>query len=173
MVGHRTGNGRPGRAGREVTAEDLAAHLEQYRLGLDAELVLLRRLQEVALRQRAVTEEHDLAALERAADEREWLMAGLVSIEEKTKSVRERLGEAREEVRRLPAMLEVAQLYKTVTEIIAEILETDRDSIRTLEHVVTTRRLAAQVVEQGASTLAAYGRLVMPPPAATLVNRRG
>jgi len=157
-----------------MTADDLAALLDQYRVGLEAELVLLRRLQEVASRQHAATtEREDIEALQRAADERDRLMAGLVAIDQRIGDARERLARARDQVRRLPGVEEVVSLHKTVCEIISAILDTDRDSIRALEQVVAARRLAAQTLEQAESTLAAYGRVAIPPPAATLVNRRG
>ena len=151
----------------------LAEELEQYRLALEAELALLRQLQEVAAHQRAVTHEQDLAALQRASDERERLMAGLLAIEQQVSQVREHLAQERAETRRLPAFAGVLALHKTVTGIVAEILESDRDSIRALEQVVAARRLAAQTVEHGESTLAAYGRVATPPPQAALVSKRG
>ena len=49
----------------------------------------------------------------------------------------------------------------------------DGDSIRALEQIVEARRIAAQATEQGEATLAAYGRVIAFPPAATLVDRRG
>ena len=54
-----------------MTEPDLAALIEQYRAGLDAEIVLLTRLEGVAARQKAATAERDFTALNRAADDRD------------------------------------------------------------------------------------------------------
>ena len=59
----------------------LVALIEQYRAGLEAELVILRRLEQTAARQREASAAQDLAALNRAADDRDGLMAALVNIE--------------------------------------------------------------------------------------------
>ena len=150
-----------------------AQTLEQYRRGLEAEQVLLHRLQDVARRQRDGSLAADIDALNRAADERDRLMAGMVAIEHQLGPVRDALRRARPTLQRLRAFRDVAALHTTVGRMIEETLETDQDSIRALEEVVAARRLASHAVEQGESTLAAYGRMATPPPAATLVNRRG
>ena len=50
----------------------------------------------------------------------------------------------------------------------------DRDSVEALKEAEQARRVAAQSIEQGESTLAAYRRVVSPGlTPATLVNRRG
>ena len=156
-----------------MSTPDLPTIIEQYRLGLDAELVLLQRLQQIADRQRETTAAQDIDALQRAADERETLMSGLMAVEQQIRGSREDLARARDEARRLPGFKHVVALHETVAGIVKAILETDGDSIRALEQVVEARRIAAQAAEQGESTLAAYGRVIAFPPAATLVNRRG
>ena len=156
-----------------MSTADLAALIEQYRVGLEAELVLLRRLQGVAGRQHDTAQATDLDALRRAADEREALMSGLMAIEQEIHVIREQLSRGRRAARRVPGFTHVAGLHENVARIVKEVLETDRDSIRALEQVVASRRVAAQALEQAESTLAAYGRMTTPPAAATLVNRRG
>jgi hypothetical protein len=156
-----------------LSTTDLPTIIEQYRLGLDAELALLQRLQQVAARQRDTTAAQDIDALQRAADERETLMSGLMAVEQQIRGSREELSRARDETRRLPGYSHVAVLHDTVAGIVKDILATDRDSIRALEQIVEARRIAAQAAEQGESTLAAYGRVIAFPPAATLVDRRG
>ena|SRR5687767_2318597 len=50
----------------------------------------------------------------------------------------------------------------------------DRDSVEALKEAEQARRVAAQSIQQGESTLAAYRRVVSPGlTPATLVNRRG
>ena len=156
-----------------MNSPDLGAQMEQYRVALDAQLALLGRLRTVALRQQALSRANDLAALQRTTDERDGLMAGLLAIEQQIQGVRAALADARDAVRRLPAFSDLVALYRKVTETVSAVLDTDRDSIRALEDFMAERRLAAQALEQGESTLAAYSRLATQPPAATLVNRRG
>ncbi len=156
-----------------MSTPDLAALIEHYRVGLEAELVLLGRLQAVAARQHQTTQVTDIDALQRAADQRDALMSGLMAIEQEVRPIREQLSHARTAAHRLPGFAHVAGLHETAARIVKEILETDRDSIRALEQIVASRRVAAQALEQAESTLAAYGRTTTPPPAATLVNRTG
>ena len=156
-----------------MSTTDFPTIIEQYRLGLDAELALLQRLQTIADRQRDTTAAGDITALQRAADERETLMSGLMAIEQEIRQSREALSRARAEARGLPGFERVAALHATVGGIVKGILETDRDSIRALEQIVDARRIAAQAAEQGEATLAAYGRVIAFPPAATLVDRKG
>jgi uncharacterized protein YhaN len=156
-----------------VNKPHLTALVEEYRVGLEAELVLLGRLQSIAARQHQTTQATDIEALQRAADERDALMSGLMAIEQDVRRIREELGRSKAAVRRLPGFDHVAGLHETASRIVKEVLTTDRDSIRALEQIVASRRMAAQALEQAESTLAAYSRLTTPPPAATLVNRRG
>jgi hypothetical protein len=155
-----------------VTPSEVAALIDQYRVGLEAELVLLKRLQQVATRQQETSEASDVEALQRIADERDSLMSGLMAIEQELRGVRDQLSASRDAARRVPGFDRVVTLHETVAGIVKQILRTDEDSIKSLERIVLARRVAAQALEQGESTLAAYGRLVAPP-AATLVNRRG
>ena len=156
-----------------MSLADLTTQLEHYRLALDAQLALLGRLRKVALRQKALAGENDLDALQRASDERDGLMAGVLAIEHQIQEVRAHLASERIVVRGLPAFADLVALHKKVTDMVAEVLETDRDSIRALEELMAARRLAAQALEHGESTLAAYSRLTAQPSPATLVNTRG
>lgn len=156
-----------------MSAESPAQVLEQYRRGLDAELTLLRRLHECARRQHSASAAGDIESVHRANDERDRLMAGLVAIEQQVSPVRDALRGMRQHAQRLSAFHEVAALHAEVGRMIAATLDTDRTSIEALQQIVSARRIAAEALEQGESTLAAYGRLATPPPAATLVNRRG
>jgi hypothetical protein len=156
-----------------VSVSDLGALVDQYRVGLEAELVLLAHLQRVAARQRETTEAADVEALQRGADERDALMSGLMAIEQDIRPIREQLSRARAAARRLPGFSYVAGLHETTAQLVKNILETDRDSIRALEQIVASRRVAAQALEQAELTLAAYSRTTAAPAAATLVNRTG
>jgi hypothetical protein len=156
-----------------VSTPDFPTLIERYRVGLEAELVLLDGLAAIAARQRETTAASDIAALQRAADERDSLMSGLMAIEQDVRPVREELSRARQEARRFPGFAHVASLHEKTAQRVKDILDTDRDSIRALEEIVAARRLAAHSLEQAESTLAAYGRVTALPPAARLVNRTG
>jgi len=74
----------------------LVALIEQYRAGLEAELVILRKLEQTAAHQQEASAAQDFGALNRAADERDGLMAALVNIEGQLRVVRQTLSVSRE-----------------------------------------------------------------------------
>jgi len=156
-----------------MSGPDLGALIEQYRVGLEAQMVLLGQLEAIATRQRDSTLTNDLAALQRGADQRDALISGLMAIDQDVRPIRETLSRERARARHLPGFVHVATLHEAAARIVSDILESDRDSIRALEQIVSARRLAAQAVEHAESTLAAYSRVTAIPPAATLVNRTG
>lgn len=156
-----------------MDASSLAALIEQYRAGLEAEIVILRRLKQTATLQREATGTGDLDALNRAADGRDRLMAALVSIEGQLRDVRQTLARSRDAARRTPGYAEAAALHADAVALVSEILKTDEESVEALAAAEIARRDAARAVEQGETTLAAYRRVMAAPPGATLVDRRG
>lgn len=152
---------------------DLGELLEQYREGLDAELSLLQQLERVAKRQRAATTDGDLQALNRAADDRDRLMAGLVNIESQIGALRRTLSAAREQARDLPGYADAVAVHQQAVALVSRILETDASSIEALASAEMARREAARAVEHGETTLAAYRKVMTLAPGATLVDRRG
>jgi hypothetical protein len=156
-----------------MSDHELAALLDQYRAGLVAEIAILHQLETVAARQQAATAADDLAALDQAADLRDSLMAGLVTIESQIRPVRETLSQARAQARRLPEYDETAALHQEAMALVATILKSDAESIEALAQAELTRREAVRAVERGETTLAAYRRAATVVPGATLVNRRG
>ena len=156
-----------------MTTIDLAALVAQYRAGLEAELVLLGRLEQVAERQRLTSESNDLVALQRASDEREQLMSSLVGIEQELAGVRTTLGNLRHEASQVAGFDETVELHREAKELVARILQTDGEAIRTLARAEFARRETVRTLEQGESTLAAYRRALTPLPSANLINRRG
>lgn len=156
-----------------MTDHDLAALLERYRAGLTAEIAILHKLEAVALQQHAATAAHDITALERAADARDRLMLGLVTIEGDIRPVREALSAAREAAKKLAHYQEAADLHAEALTLVAGILRQDGESLDALAQAELARREAVRAVEQGETTLAAYRRAMAVPPAATLVDRLG
>ena len=151
----------------------LVALIEQYRAGLEAELVILRRLEQTAARQREASAAQDLGALNRAADERDGLMAALVNIEGQLRVVRQTLSGSREEARHLPGYGGAVRLHREAIALVSGILNTDGESLDALAAAELARRDAARAMEQGETTLAAYRRVMTALPGATLVDRRG
>ena len=156
-----------------MTPEDLAALLDQYRAGLDAEIALLTHLETLAGRQRAATASGDLKDFGRFADERDKVMAGLVTLEEQLKQIRHSLSDGKDDTKRLAGYEDVVAMRRTAVALVTKILETDQDSLNALANAELARRDAARALEQGETTLDAYRRVAATPPEATLVNRRG
>jgi hypothetical protein len=157
-----------------MTREQLLPLVEQYRAGLDAELMLLHRLQALAVEQRRVSQTGSVSDIHRAVDDRDRVLATLVTVEHELKSVRMLLHAGRDWLAELPAFQEIVERHKEAADLVAGIMVVDRDSIEALREAEQARRVAAQSLEQGESTLAAYRRVVSPElTPATLVNRRG
>jgi hypothetical protein len=153
---------------------DLDEVLREYRAGLEAEMALLYRLE------RLDTSHHDAAShtgvieLAALADEREKVMANLVSIEHTLKPLRAQLVEARPTLHGEAAFQEVAALHQRAADLVGRILASDSQSLQALKDAEHARRFAAESMEQSESTLAAYRRVVAPTlEGARIINRRG
>jgi len=151
----------------------LVALIEQYRAGLEAEIVILRRLEHTAARQREAGAAQDLHALNRAADDRDSLMAALVNIEGQLRVVRQTLSRSRDEAKHVPGYPEAVRLHREAIALVSGILKTDEESVEALAAAELARRETARAIEQGETTLAAYRRVMTALPGATLVDRRG
>jgi hypothetical protein len=148
--------------------------MAQYRAGLEAEMVLLNRLERLADRQRSASQEGDLQLLNVITDDRDRMMANLVRIEHELKPVRLSLLDRRDEIGELPEFKDLISLHRDAAGLVTQIVGYDRDSLDALKEAELARRFAARALEQGENTLAAYRRVVAPPLAgATLVNRKG
>jgi hypothetical protein len=157
-----------------MTRQELPQLVAHYRAGLEAEMTLLHRLEVLALQQRETSERRDLDGLATLSDQRDAVMAGLVRIEHELKPVRLLLLEYRSALDDLAAFRDVAALHQTAALLIERIVSEDHSSLDALKQAEQARRFAAQSIEQGESTLAAYRRVVSPPLAgAGLVNRKG
>jgi hypothetical protein len=153
---------------------DLLALIEQYRAGLEAELALLHRLERVAVRQRDASHAGDLEQLRVVTDERDQLMASIVTIEHQMKPIRLTLLERRDDLTASEEYQELAALHKNAAAMVSTIVASDQQSLGALKEAELARRFAARSIEQGETTLAAYRRVVAPPLAgATIVNRKG
>jgi hypothetical protein len=157
-----------------VTQSELVALVEQYRAGLEAELMLLHRLQAISVEQRRASQTGSVAEFHSIVDHRDRIMSTLVTVEHELKGLRQHLLQWRDKLADLPAFHDVAARHKEAATLVADILSVDRDSLDALREAEEARRLAAHSLEQGESTLAAYRRVVSPGLAsATLLNRKG
>ena len=157
-----------------MIARDLAPLLEQYRSGLEAELSLLHQLAAVSARQREHMHAGRFDGFRAAADERDAIMRGLVTIAEDLRSVRHQLHEQHDLVMTLAGFTDVTALQREASGLVASILDTDQLSLTALADAEVARRSAVASLERGESTLAAYRRVLAPPvSSATLVDRRG
>jgi hypothetical protein len=146
--------------------------LAEYRAGLEAEISLLRHLAALAAREREVAESERLDMLAQITDARDQAMTALVSLEATLRPLRASL-RALGDVTSLPEVREVAVLHQEAATLAEEILAADAHSIEALRQAELARRSAAESLEKGESTLAAYRRVVMPEIAsAALVSRR-
>lgn len=151
---------------------DLDQALREYRAGLDAEIALLRQLEELPIGADAGVQ--GVSQLAAVADERDRIMAGIVSLENDLRPLRATLADARATLQDSPAFTSVAALHRVAGDLVARILASDADSLKALESAETARRFAAESVERGESTLAAYRRVVAPKvDNARILNRRG
>jgi hypothetical protein len=154
--------------------QDLPPLVAQYRAGLEAEMTLLHRLEVLAARQRETSEQGDFDALTLLSDQRDHVMAGLVTIEHELKPIRMALLEYRRTLEDIEEFRSVAALHRQAAELVERIVTQDRDSLDALKEAELARRFAAQALGQSESTLAAYRRVVAPPVGGpNLVNRKG
>ena len=156
-----------------MTPAELGHALQEYRVGLEAELALLHQLERLSA---AATgpQGPSLEDYASVADERGRLMASLVSLEHQLRPLREMLADHRQELRSVPSFAEVAALHREAGDLVARILASDGQSLAALREAELARRFAATAVERGEATLAAYRRVVAPhQDGARIVNRRG
>lgn len=153
---------------------ELAPLVDQYRAGLEAEMALLHRLEALAAHQREASEAADYTRMTELGDERDTVMSSLVTVEHGLKPIRLALAGARDQLADVIEFQEVTALHRNAAQLVAATLTSDRHSRAALQKAEIARRFAAQMIEQGENTLAAYRRVVAPPFGnAALVNRKG
>ena len=157
-----------------MTREALEHLIAEYGAGVEAELTLLRQLKRLAAAQQDALREHDMELVTRIGDEREQTLAGLVKIEHELKPIRQTLADRQDEARAIEGFADVVTLHRAAANLVATIISSDRETMQALRDAEIARRFAAQAIEVGETTLAAYRRVIAPPVAsASLVNKRG
>lgn len=152
----------------------LAHALTTYAAGLEAEMTLLRQLEQVAARLGDATAKSEIEQLNRCTDERATLMQNLVALEHELQPIRARLAMHHDAAALLSGFHAVAARHREAAALVASILTADKQSLESLREAEQARRFAAQAIEAGETTLAAYRRVVSPrPTAAAIVDERG
>lgn len=152
----------------------LASTLAEYRSGLECELGLLGELLRLATRQHDRLQAGDLQAFPALAQARARVMETLVAIEGRVCPMRSFIVQHIDEARRLPGFEALVQLHREAEDLVAAIQIRDRATLHDLETAGVARREAAQALETGEATLAAYRKVLAPAPgSATIVDRHG
>ena len=157
-----------------MTRRQLADTLARYGAALEAELELLRHVQQLSTDQQDATRRHDSERLQHVAAERVRLMDGLVRIEHEVGADRLVLADHRLEAACLPGFGRVSTLHRAAAALVGEIAATDRETMTALQEAEVARRATAQAIEAGETTLNAYRRVLAPSAhGPALVDRRG
>jgi hypothetical protein len=154
--------------------EVLAQAITAYAAGLDAELDLLGHLESLSARQRDATASGDVEALNACSDERLRLTSALVALEQDLKPLRGQLADHGRQAAQLPGFSALVVRHQEAARRVAGIVSSDERTMAALRDAEAARRFAAQTIDAGEATLAAYRRVVAPPPAsAAIVDERG
>jgi len=157
-----------------MTREAMEQALCTYAAGLEAEMALLRQLEALAAAQHAASAAQDMPGMHGGTDERGRLLAHLVTLEHELRPVRQSIALNHRVAEALPQFHAVAERHRMAGELVARILSSDEQTLAALREAEIARRFAAQAIEAGEHTLAAYRRVVAPPLAsASLLNKRG
>jgi hypothetical protein len=157
-----------------VTHAEIDQALASYGAGLEAELSLLQRLQDVAITQRDVTAGRAPGRLEGVVEARDRIMTGLLEIESQLRPLRALIAAHRHLAATRPAFAETSAFHRTAAALVHDILGADRDTLAALRATEAARRQAARALETGGNTLAAYRRVIAPfPSQAALIDEQG
>ncbi|MEW6322981.1 MAG: hypothetical protein AB1635_18080 [Acidobacteriota bacterium] len=151
---------------------DLATELSTYAAGLDAVLELLGRLDALAAAQREASQVGDLDHFARLGDERDRVTAALVQLEADLSPLRVRLGHRRKESEHSPIYRALVERHRKARELVDGVLATDAETVKALKEAEIARRAAAQALETGEQTLAAYRKVISPNRTSALIDAR-
>ena len=153
---------------------DLATALADYRTGMDAELQVLAQLESIAARQHALPHPPSSEDLTTLGLERERHLSALSGLEQQIEPLRALVAARLDVARTLPGFAGVAERHRRAAEYVAAIMRLDAESLQALQRADQERRTAAQNLEAGEVTLAAYRRVLQQPqPSAGLFDERG
>jgi hypothetical protein len=157
-----------------VNRSEVEQLLEEYRAGLEAELVILRQLSVLASRQKCSTESRDFERLSAESDDRDRVTRQLVELEDGLAGLRHRLASVRAQASSLPGYQTIVDLRREAADLVSKVLSVDQESLKSLSDSETARRAALASLEKGETTLAAYRKVLTPPVEhAAIVDRVG
>jgi len=147
--------------------------LAQYRAGLEAQIALLRQIEEVAYRQRTVSESRDFEQLAIESEPRDNLTWSLIEIEHDLAAGLRAMA-ASGQLAWIEGLSDVVSLRRTIANLIARIVAIDQISLQSLANAEVAGRSALASLERGETTLAAYRKVLTPQePAAASFDRVG
>jgi hypothetical protein len=154
--------------------DDLSTVLADYRAGLDVQLQLLAQLEAIACQQHDASPPLAPDQVATLGDVRQRLMDQLVEVEARVRPLRDGITARLDEARRTPGFELVSHRHRVAAAAVARIMATDAATLQALQSAEATRRSAAQILETGEVTLAAYRRVLLGATMpAGLVNQRG
>ncbi len=154
--------------------DELETTLADYRTGLDAELVVLAHLEELATRQRALPDPAPADDLTALALERQRQLSILAALEQQVAPLRQHIASHLGAARQQPGFAGVAERHRRAADTVARIARLDDDNLAALQHADVERRGTAHDLDAGEATLAAYRRTLQQPHAAAgLFTQRG
>jgi hypothetical protein len=158
-----------------VTDAEMDHALASYGAGLEAEVSLLHRLEEQAVKQRAATAGGEPpSVIDAIAQTRDRLMAGLLEIESQLRPLRALIAAHRDLAATRPAFPQASSFHRIASALVQGILGADGETLAALRAADAARQQAARALETGGTTLAAYRRVIAPPSTnASLVDERG
>lgn len=141
-----------------------------YADGLESIIELLGRVRELADAQRTASQARDLPRFMALADERDALTSTIRMLDARLAPMRAALGfSARDAAAAAPALVE---RHRTARAAVDAILALDEDTHAALRDADTARRVAAQALEAGEQTLAAYRRVISVNRTSALFDAR-
>lgn len=152
----------------------LDADLAGYARALATVLDILERLADVARGGRDAANRNDSDRLAEVSRERGGIAAEITALQPVLEAARLRIVEHVALARESARFSEVESLHRQGERLLDAILALDRDTLSSLDVAGRHRRDVALALEAGEATLAAYRRVVAPPPlSAGLVDQRG
>lgn len=160
--------------GASAMPDELNVALSDYAEGLESELSVLDRLDVLSRAQHQAALSADVAQLARASSERHDAERAIGEIEGRIARLRPLIARNLGAARSCRGFAALAAAHRRAEALIAGIVERDRQTVVLLLDADRVRRQAAQAIETGEATLAAYRKVIAPPPSsAGLVSRRG
>lgn len=155
-------------------AGDLQAVLDHYCERFGTLLGDLTSLLDCAQSQETAARAGDFAALEDATARRREIMQDVAAIDAELQAARARFASDAVAFRACPRFAEIDQVHGRARDLVASIASRDERVQAALTHARDRAGADAHQLEMGGTSLAAYRRVVAPPPdSAELVDRRG